>query len=55
MNNIQSRNIGGDGYDISVLYPTETIVGQLVLGDIMKDLSGQGLFYFFHLADVGGR
>lgn len=34
---------------------SETIVGQLVLGDIMKDLSGQGLFYFFHLADVGGR
>ena len=42
-------------YDIAILYPPESFIGQFVFGDIMEQLSGERLFYFFNLADVFGR
>ena len=55
MDNIQPGNVGGNGYDIAILYPPESFIGQFVFGDIMEQLSGERLFYFFNLADVFGR
>lgn len=55
VDNIQPGNVGGNGYDIAILYPPESFIGQFVFGDIMKQLSGERLFYFFNLADVFGR
>lgn len=32
VDNIQSGNVGGNGYDIAILYPPESFIGQFVLG-----------------------
>ena len=41
MDNIQPGNVGGNGYDIAILYPPESFIGQFVFGDVMEQLPGE--------------
>ena len=49
---IQPRSVGGDGYDIAVFNPRETIGGKFGFGKIVNFLAGQGLFNLFHFGYV---
>ena len=49
---VQPRSVGGDGYDIAVFNPRETIGGKFGFGKIVNFLAGQGLFNLLHFGYV---
>ena len=52
MDHIQPGNVGGNGYDIAILYPPESFIGQFAFwGYNWNSCPESDIFYFFNLAD----